>query len=111
MGTVATDLLKKGVELVRANASTQQLSDWADKAQECLEDGAPDPRYIEAAINEYAEDGRIEIDDDALISHGDDQGAYVQAWVWVDNDDLPEPEDTNNVMYNAGMAYACNYHD
>lgn len=28
-------------------------------------------------------DGELEIDDNAVVSHGTDNGAYVQAWVWV----------------------------
>ena len=31
----------------------------------------------------YHSDGYIEIDSDARISRGDDEGAYVEAWVWV----------------------------
>lgn len=29
-------------------------------------------------------DGELEIDPDAIVSEGDDNGAYVAAWVWVD---------------------------
>jgi hypothetical protein len=32
-------------------------------------------------------DGEIEIDDDALVSVGEDCGAYVQAWLWVRADE------------------------
>jgi superfamily II RNA helicase len=35
-----------------------------------------------------AREGECEVDDNALVSKGDDDGAYVQAWVWVANDDL-----------------------
>jgi hypothetical protein len=31
----------------------------------------------------YHEEGEIEIDGDALVSIGGDDGAYVAAWVWV----------------------------
>jgi hypothetical protein len=31
----------------------------------------------------YHEDGEIEVDSDARVSIGDDDGAYVAAWVWV----------------------------
>jgi hypothetical protein len=31
----------------------------------------------------YGEEGQIEVDEDAKVSVGDDEGAYVQAWVWV----------------------------
>ncbi len=33
--------------------------------------------------NTSSKEGELEIDDDAKISEGDDNGAYVQAWVWV----------------------------
>jgi hypothetical protein len=41
-------------------------------------------RIRELAFNEYQDDGTIEIDPKALVSEGEDNGAYVQAWVWVD---------------------------
>jgi len=31
----------------------------------------------------YGEEGQIEVDKDARVSIGDDDGAYVQAWLWV----------------------------
>lgn len=31
----------------------------------------------------YHEVGEIEVDDNARVSFGDKEGAYVQAWVWV----------------------------
>ncbi len=31
----------------------------------------------------YQQDGKIEVDGNARISRGDDEGAYVEAWVWV----------------------------
>jgi hypothetical protein len=31
----------------------------------------------------YCRDGEIEVDGNARISFGDDDGAYVEAWVWV----------------------------
>ena len=48
--------------------------------------------YRDAAHRIWHDDGRIEIDDDAQISRGDSNGAYVQAWVWVNDDELePNP--------------------
>jgi hypothetical protein len=53
--------------------------------QESLSHEEIDRREIlEMARNDYdARDGELEIDDNAVISHGEDNGAYVQAWVWV----------------------------
>lgn len=35
------------------------------------------------AMEIYYRDGKVEIDSDAIVSRGDDPGAYVAAWVWV----------------------------
>lgn len=42
------------------------------------------------AKDTYHDEGSVEVDDNAPLSHGDDGGAYVQAWVWVDAADLDE---------------------
>ena len=51
------------------------------------------------AKDEHASDGYIEIDENAIVSEGDDNGAYVAAWVWVDfagtdmdKDETPEQQ-------------------
>lgn len=49
-------------------------------------------RYIKAAKANHHRDGECEIDDNAVVSFGDEPGAYVQAWVWVDNSELGEDE-------------------
>jgi len=45
-----------------------------------------DKKYIEAARRLYEREGECEIDDNAKISRGDPDGSYVQAWVFVYND-------------------------
>jgi hypothetical protein len=41
--------------------------------------------YIrDLAKQQHHHDGECEIDHNAVISEGDDNGAYVQAWVWVE---------------------------
>lgn len=53
-----------------------------------------DAKYRDAANEQYGSDGEIEIDDNALVSRGSDEGAYVEAWVWVSSDDeKPSDED------------------
>lgn len=39
--------------------------------------------YRETAKRDYNRDGETEIDDGAIVSKGEDDGAYVAAWVWV----------------------------
>ncbi len=47
--------------------------------------------YIDEAKAIYQADGELEIDEDATVSRNDDaassHGAYVQAWVWVGDQD------------------------
>ena len=54
-----------------------------------------DEDFVNSARLTYQRDGEIEIDDGAAVSRGDNYGAYVQAWVWVDVDDLPNKERNN----------------
>ncbi len=48
-------------------------------------------QYIALAREQWHKEGEVEIDDNAKVSLSEDQssirGAYVQAWVWVDNPD------------------------
>jgi hypothetical protein len=56
----------------------------------CLEffgdDRESDP-YARTAFEQYHRDGETEIADPTVVSLSDDQGAYVLAWVWVDDAD------------------------
>jgi hypothetical protein len=45
-----------------------------------------DEQYRKAAYRLFQKDGELEVDDAAIVSVGSDDGAYVQAWVWVDNE-------------------------
>jgi hypothetical protein len=59
-------------------------------------------QYREAAKRLHHEDGECEVDDNARVSRSsmdDEEGAYVQAWVWVprqavdkDYDPFAEPD-------------------
>lgn len=51
-----------------------------------------EPTTVERARAAFQDEGVLEIDDNALVSRADgnpDHGAYVQAWVWV-----PDEEET-----------------
>lgn len=39
---------------------------------------------LELGRETLAREGELEFDDDAIASEGNDNGAYLQAWVWVD---------------------------
>jgi len=51
-----------------------------------------DQTYREMAKEQYHRDGKIEIDDNAPVSRESpgesEDGAYVQAWVWVNRPEL-----------------------
>jgi hypothetical protein len=52
-------------------------------------------KMIEAARRIFQEEGTIEIDDEATISRAEknpEQGAYVQAWVWVTDEEARRKE-------------------
>jgi hypothetical protein len=63
-----------------------------------------DEEYRTAAREQYGKDGEIEIDDGAEVTHAhdhapaapchsaDDDGAYVQAWVWIANEEAGTPQ-------------------
>ena len=49
-------------------------------------------------------EGEVEIDDNAVLSEGDDNGCYVAAWIWIDFNGTPfdktngEPEPSPEEM-------------
>jgi hypothetical protein len=47
-------------------------------------------QYVSTASRLYQNYGEIEVDDNAKVSRGADDGAYVQAWVWVGNEDIEQ---------------------
>jgi len=44
--------------------------------------------YVEAAKLLHHDEGTLEVDDNAAVSRSSDGGAYIQAWVWVGNEDV-----------------------
>ena len=47
-------------------------------------DEPTDEQVIALAKKQYHNEGTLEIDEGATISRGAENGAYVQAWVWVE---------------------------
>lgn len=59
-------------------------------------DGPNDEKYRDAASEKHGRDGECEIDGNGLVSVSSDGGAYVMAWVWVDDEEAgigPEEDD------------------
>jgi hypothetical protein len=40
--------------------------------------------YVQAA-RLHVREGELEVDTPAVVSRGADDGAYVMAWIWIDN--------------------------
>lgn len=62
------------------------------------------------ALNVYrdaAGNDDIEVDDNAIVSKGDDNGAYVMAWVWVSDEDagIEHCDKCDAVLPEAGDGY------
>ena len=47
---------------------------------------------IAAQRHPAVSEGDVEVDSNAPISDGSDEGVYVQAWIWVSNDAIDEIE-------------------
>lgn len=47
-------------------------------------------RYRKAAKRIHQVEGEVEVDDGAVVSYSEDHGAYVMAWVWVDEENVTE---------------------
>ena len=54
------------------------------RVQNVLEEHEQLQPYVQAAQEHHAREGEIEVDDNALVSLGEDNGAYVQSWLWVE---------------------------
>ena len=51
----------------------QQTTDGASKKAD----------HYRQLAKQHQKDGELEFDDNALVSLGEDNGAYVQAWFWI----------------------------
>lgn len=52
--------------------------------------GPKENHYRAFAHGVLHRDGELEFDDNCAVSMGDDNGAYVQGWKWVDASDLDD---------------------
>ena len=90
------------------------IGDFENKAQELISEQLAEEaqnqfenrQYVKAAQALKTEEGVVEINDDAEVSVGCDLGVYVQAWVWIYNDEVTEylnqPKDVCPVCQNNG---------
>jgi hypothetical protein len=94
-GEIAAELDDRHADKPRSNEAMELQARLMTNALNASDDGT-DARM--GAIREMARaqrhrDGEVEIDENAVVSEGDDNGAYVQAWVWVDFSGTPLDKD------------------
>ena len=74
-------------DLLAAAKAVKKPSAELRKAIEAAENHLDDPRrqqILELARATLAREGELEFDEGAIVSEADDNGAYLQAWAWVD---------------------------
>lgn len=85
-------IIPTDLEIIKRALTLQE--EW-DKALEVIAKLDEHKATIEeiAAAQELHGSDEVEIDDDAMTSHGDD-GTWVQAWVWIPkvSDDVEDDE-------------------
>ena len=84
---------KPGVSRTPHTFGSVSLEEIADAINQANASAPGDEFYRDKASATRHKDGDIEFDDDAPVARGEDDGAYVQAWVWIDG--LP-PEEGDN---------------
>jgi hypothetical protein len=61
-----------------------------------------DPADPYRAYLQTQADDDMEVDDDAIVSPGDDPGAFVHAWIWVRNDEAGVPDEDEDCCDTCG---------
>jgi hypothetical protein len=77
------DLISYALSSYFAATGEEACFDLRERLRKERADFDPADPYREAAREHWGDEGGCEIDDSAVVSHGDDPGAYVMAWVWV----------------------------
>ena len=80
--------VKELSDLVSGKASKKFKEQLKKDLKEILKEEPVAAQYRAAAQNNtISQEGKLEVDDGAVVSMGDDKGAYVQAWLWVSDED------------------------
>jgi len=75
--SLAKHIPEHDVELLEAAGVPESIAETSDRSE------SERKEIIALARKEHQRDGECEIDSDAKLSEGGDNGTYVQAWVWV----------------------------
>ena len=87
-GVITRDLAERAASMLRS-IHAENADAVAAELLRCTEDSELVQFYQEGALNHsLLSEGTLEVDEDACVSEGDDSGAYVQAWLWVDEEEM-----------------------
>jgi hypothetical protein len=64
----------------------------------------PSDAAYRAAAQAQADD-ELEVDEDAIVSVGSDPGAFVQAWIWISNEEAGIKDDDEDTCRTCGEEY------
>ena len=76
----------KALNTVIAALNVTNNQELAKKLKEKTDEPRNAHLYRSAADDKLCRDGEVEVDEDAVVSKGEDDGAYVQAWLWVSDE-------------------------
>ena len=80
----------------KCNQSAEVLTDGG-LCENChLEAEERRSEIIQLARDRHEDEGQVEIDENAQLSEGNDNGCYVQAWVWVSFGGTPFDKEKEN---------------
>ena len=80
-------LILKALKVLTVKEAKQAADEIKRRMAEEKDKNGTIAAYRATADERYGHDGELEFDDDAVVSLGDDPGAYVMCWRWVDADD------------------------
>lgn len=79
--------------LIKILSRDERGSQLIQRINEATHPDTKCPEYrARAAELSFVSDGTCEIDSEAVVSHSDDNGAYVMAWVWVEGTETHDEE-------------------
>ncbi|AGC36139.1 hypothetical protein B7L88_gp149 [Rhizobium phage RHEph10] len=88
-------------DITKAKDELQAILDRFGKARAEFDPADPYRAYLQTQA-----DDEMEVDDDAVVSPGSDPGAFVQAWIWVRNDEAGvQDEDDEDACRDCGAHY------
>jgi hypothetical protein len=76
------------MQVLQNSGKTQIAGAIQERLRQENRDAMVDSRYRDAAKSIYQVDGELEFDPSAVVSKGEDAGAYVMGWQWVADEEL-----------------------